>query len=107
VCCHYSPAYSQPSAAAINIVIESTACCCAEKRGTRSIPGISLYTTKWRQDRQHKLNMSADNYLMQEELGSTSLNTSRSQRIHPNISQVAHSASYTALSTNGQANPWR
>jgi hypothetical protein len=30
-----------------------------------------------------------------------------SPRIHPNTSQVAHSASYTALSTNGQANPWR
>jgi hypothetical protein len=51
--------------------------------------------------------MSADNYLMQEELGSTLQTTSTSPRIHPNTSQVAHSASYTALSTNEQANPWR
>jgi len=56
--------------------------------------------------RQHKVNMSADNYLMQEELGST-FGHPRNPRLHPNTSQAARSASYTVPSTNGQASPWR
>jgi hypothetical protein len=51
--------------------------------------------------------MSAENYLMQEELGSMFEQPPQPARIHPNISQAARSASYTALSTSDQANPWR
>jgi hypothetical protein len=56
---------------------------------------------------QHKAIMSAENYLMQEELGSMFEQRPQPARIHPNISQAARSASYTALSTSDQANPWR
>jgi hypothetical protein len=51
--------------------------------------------------------MSAENYLMQEELGSMFEQPPQPARIHPNTSQAALSALYTALSTSDQANPWR
>jgi hypothetical protein len=108
VCCYPTKTYSQPS-------------CCYQYpyrqelvlllRRERDDPDqyrhITVYQQRVEIRRQQEVNMSADNYLMQEELGSTFRTTSSGPRIHPNTSQVAHSASYTALSTNGQANPWR
>lgn len=74
MCCYPTETYSQPSCAAINILIDKTWCCCAAKEREqdqyRDIAGHQQVETG-QQQQQQKVNMSADNYLMQEELGST------------------------------------
>ena len=74
MCCYPTETYSQPSCAAINILIDKTWCCCAakvrEQDQYRDIAGHQQVETG-QQQQQQKVNMSADNYLMQEELGST------------------------------------
>ena len=110
VCCYPTETYSQPSCAAINILIDQTWCCCAAQRErSRSIPGYRWTPTSG--DRTAAA--AAEGQHVGRQLshaggaGQYVLTNSTNPRIHPNTSQVAHSASYTALSTNEQANPWR
>ena len=75
MCCYPpSSAFSQPSCRAINILIEEAWFCLRrEERKEEINTGISLSANTQVETRQqqHKANMSAENYLMQEELGST------------------------------------
>jgi hypothetical protein len=79
-----------------------------ERERSRSIPGY-----RWTPTSGDRTAAAAEGQHVGRQLshaggaGQYVLNNSTSPRIHPNTSQVAHSASYTALSTNEQANPWR
>jgi hypothetical protein len=72
VCCYPTPTSSQPSRRAINILIEEGLVLFAPRREERRDQYRDIAGHRQVEIRQqHKVNMSADRYLMQEELGST------------------------------------
>ena len=110
MCC-YPPtlASSQPRFQLSISLSKTPGFVCAAKRGKkRSIPGY-----RWAPNTSGDKTAAAQGHHVGRKLshaggaGQYVLNNLHNRRIHPNTSQAARSASYTALSTSDQANPWR